>query len=124
MRNLHDKLNERGHVRRLLGALLLAACAAGCAGDCTDEIEAASAFLDKPANLTCQSNDDCVVVSTPCHTFERGLCGQVQLNRQAASSEEWSTLSGDLRDCESGSCVQCTALLIRSCIDGICGGSQ
>ena len=125
MRNVHDKLNERGHVRRLLGALLLGASATGCAGgDCKDELEAANAFLDKPANLACQSNEDCVVVSTGCQTVARGLCGQAQLSRQAASSKEWSKLSGALRDCESGSCAQCDAALVPSCTDGMCGGPQ
>jgi hypothetical protein len=125
MRNVHNKLSERGHVRRLLGAVLLGASAAVCAcGDCADEIEAAQAFLDNPANLTCQSNEDCVVVSTGCQPVERGPCGQAQLSRQAASSEEWSKLSGDLRDCDSGSCAQCLLPLTPGCKDGMCGGPQ
>jgi hypothetical protein len=125
MRNVHNKLNERGRVRRLLGAVLLAASSALCAcGDCADELEAARAFLEKPANLTCQSSEDCVVVSTGCQTVARGLCGQAHLSRQAASSKEWSKLSGDLRDCESKPCIQCTAALVTGCADGICGGPQ
>jgi hypothetical protein len=121
MRNVHNKLKERGHGKRLLGAVLLGESAAVCAcGDCTDDIEAANAFLAKPTNLTCQSNDDCVVVLTGCYTVTRGLCGQVQLSRQAASSNEWSKLSGELRDCdESGSCAQCDAALIPGCYDGM-----
>lgn len=123
MGNVH-RLSELGHVKRLLGTLLLGASAAGCAGDCVDEIDAANAFLDKPANLTCQSNEDCVVVSTGCQTVARGLCGQAQLSRQAASSKEWSKLSGDLRDCHSGDCIQCAAALTPRCVDGTCGGPQ
>jgi hypothetical protein len=126
MRNVRNKLNERGHVRRLLGAVLLGASAAVCAcSNCTDEVQAANAFFDKPANLTCQSNEDCVVVSTGCWTVARGLCGQAQLSRQAASSKEWSKLGGDLRDCKEGSdesCAQCAAGLLPSCIEGTCGG--
>jgi len=124
MGNVHSKLNERGQVRRVMGAVLLGASAVCACGDCTDAMEAANAFLDKPANLTCQSNEDCVVVSTGCYTVARGLCGQAQLSRQAASSKEWSKISGELRDCESGSCAQCAAALLPSCTEGTCGGSQ
>lgn len=125
MRHVDSELKERGHVRRLLGVVLLGASTAVCAcGDCTDELEAANAFLDEPANLTCESNEDCVVVSTGCFTAARGLCGQAHLSRQAASSKEWSKISDDLRDCESGSCAQCAAALLPSCTFGMCGGPQ
>jgi hypothetical protein len=109
----------------LLATVLLGAIAAlvGC-GDCTDEIEAARAFLEEPANLTCQSDDDCVVVSTGCHTFSRGTCGQAQVAGRAAESEEWSGLSAELSDCESASCAQCLALLTPRCLEGMCGGPE
>jgi hypothetical protein len=114
-----------GDGRLLLKTVLLGAIASlvGC-GDCTDEFEAARAFLEEPANLTCQSDDDCVVVSTGCHTIPRGVCGQAQVARRAAESERWSELSAELRDCESGSCAQCLALLGPRCLDGMCGGPQ
>jgi hypothetical protein len=101
----------------LVQAVGLAAC-----GDCSDEIEAAKAYLDDPAHLACTSEADCEVVFTGCHTFERGLCGQSSLSKSAAGAEHWSELSGDLRGCEEESCAQCRAALVPECSDGFCGG--
>ena len=122
MRNIHTRRSQHGPGRLLLLAVLLGAPASLVAcGDCTDEIEAARVFLDKPANLACESGDDCVVVSTGCHTFSKGVCAQAQLGRQAAASAEWSQLSEDLNDCED-SCSQCLVGLSPSCTEGMCGG--
>lgn len=106
----------RGVVALLAATLSLVAC-----GDCEDEIEAARAFLDDPANLTCQTREDCVVVGTGCHTFARGLCSLAQLGQVAAASARWSELSAELRDCEDD-CAVCAADLSPQCIDGLCGG--
>ena len=100
----------------LFQALGLTAC-----GDCSEEIEAAEAYLDDPAHLTCASDADCEVVHTGCHTFERGLCGQSNLSKSAAGAKQWSELSAELRDCED-SCSQCRAALQPTCSDGFCGG--
>lgn len=95
--------------------LSLVAC-----GDCTKEIEAARVFLEE--NRRCQSDEDCVAVSTGCHTFANGICAQAPLNRSAAATTQWKRLSKGLEGCER-ECVTCTAALIPQCTAGACGGS-
>jgi hypothetical protein len=112
---------------RAASALGLLACMtlalAGCAnGGCDEEIEAMGKFLNDPAHLSCKSDADCAVVETGCHTFDRGLCAQAQLNTEAASSSAWQKLSRDLADCESGECSRCLAQVVPGCKDGFCGG--
>ncbi len=89
-------------------------------GDCTKEVEAARVFLEE--NRSCQTNEDCVVVSTGCHTFANGRCAQAPLNRLAAATTQWQRLSQGLEDCEN-ECATCTAGLIPKCNAGVCGGS-
>src|SRR5688572_4844750 len=72
----------------------------GC-GDCSEESAAASKFLSEPVNLACQSDDDCVRVSVGCADVARSVCGSAQLNRQAAESAQWHTISDDLMECQS-----------------------
>ena len=103
-------------------ALLMAGGVVGCGEDCSDEAAAARQFLETPANLSCASSDDCVVVGTGCEEFPKSFCGQVQLNRQAAESSRWRELSNDLSSCHSDTCAQCLARLLPQCIDGFCGG--
>jgi len=116
--NAHARGRRTGLVAGLLivAVGLLAAC-----GDCSDEIDAARSFLDTPANLSCQTDADCVVVSTGCETFARGICAQSQLNRGAAVSAKWQRLSQGLKDC-TNECAQCAAALIVKCNGGFCGG--
>jgi hypothetical protein len=95
---------------------LLPAC-----GDCSDEIDAARAFLEN--NRACQVDDDCVVVGTGCTTFANGLCGQAPLNRRAAESAEWKHLRDDLVSCED-ECSNCLAQLIARCTESVCGGPR
>jgi hypothetical protein len=96
---------------------------AGCAnGGCDEEIDAMGMFLNDPAHLSCKSDADCVVVGTGCHTFDRGLCSQAELNTEASRSSAWQKLSRDLADCESGECSRCLALLLPGCDNGFCGG--
>jgi hypothetical protein len=93
----------------------------GCA-DCADESAAAQQFLDDPANLACQVDEDCAVVGTGCQTFSRGLCQQSQLSRAAAESSKWRAINKGLNECAT-SCSQCLALLSARCVDGLCGGA-
>jgi hypothetical protein len=102
--------------------LALALLVGGCGDDCSDAIAAGKEFLDDPANLTCQSNEDCQVVSTGCHTYARGICGQAQLNRDAAASSKWKTIQAGLDDCDMPGCSQCDAALVVQCADLRCGG--
>jgi hypothetical protein len=106
----------------VVGLLIWAAAPLASCGDCEQEIDAAREFLNDADNLRCQSDDDCSRVDTGCHTFERGLCGQGQLNKEAESSQTWRELSADLHDCGPSRCTQCTALLLPGCRDGFCGG--
>lgn len=124
MGNNQTKPMEQGARKSRLVVLLCAASwsLAACGKDCEDEIEAARAFLDNPANLGCQTSDDCVVVNTGCHTFERGICSQAQLSKAAAASASWAEMSADLNDCEDG-CAVCAAGLSVQCTDGFCGGA-
>jgi hypothetical protein len=89
---------------------------------CQNEIEAVAQFLNRPENRACETEADCRIVSTACHTFSRGVCAQDHLNAQAAASEEWQTLSGNLANCESGSCTVCGAAALAHCSEGFCGG--
>jgi hypothetical protein len=94
---------------------------AGC-GDCSEEMDAAEAFLSDRENLVCTTNADCVVVSTGCYTARRGLCEQAQLSRDAAATSRWKRIQSDLESCED-SCDRCGAALAANCTDGFCGGS-
>lgn len=105
---------------RWVVALPLAAALAGC-GDCSDEVDAANQFLETPANLACQSDDDCAVVMTGCAEPSRALCGQAPLNQSAAASDRWKHIHQALADCDSN-CAVCDALLLPKCTDGFCGG--
>jgi hypothetical protein len=107
--------------RELVPVFVAAAMLLAC-DHCDDDIEAAGGFLGTPANLACETNDDCVVVNTGCHTYERGTCAQAQLNRAAAKSREWSELQSDLNDCGDDICAQCAVLLVAGCVEGFCGG--
>lgn len=117
------RLQKLAWGRRLGSSVLLAAAGSlvGCA-DCADEIAAAQQFLDDPAHLGCQVDEDCAVVGTGCQTFNRGVCQQSQLSRAAAESSKWRAISKELDECDS-SCSQCQALLLARCVDGLCGGA-
>ena len=104
--------------------LLLALLVGGCTNDCSDEIAEGQKFLDDPANLTCQSNADCEVVSTGCHTYAHGICGQAQVNRTAAATAKWKAIQAGLDDCGMTSCGQCAAALVAQCANLQCGGAR
>jgi hypothetical protein len=55
-------------------ALVAASC--GDDGDCSTEIERARQFL--AAHRECTGDEDCTVVSTGCHTYANGICGQAR----------------------------------------------
>ncbi|RYZ08257.1 MAG: hypothetical protein EOO73_09350 [Myxococcales bacterium] len=101
-------------------ALLFGGACWGCSSDCEDEIAAAQAFLSSEANLACESDADCVVVSTGCHTFEGGVCSQAYLSRRAANGTQWASITADLEECE-GDCTVCDAALAPAqCVSGRC----
>src|SRR6188768_575285 len=100
----------------LMGTLLVAGALPGC-GDCLDEVAAANKFLEEPANLVCQSDDDCVVVQTGCAEPSRAFCGQAALNQSAASSTKWHQISDGLAECDSN-CAQCDGALVPHCAEG------
>jgi len=109
---------------RVLGAgVALGLLVGGCTGDCSDEIAEGQKFLDEPANLACESDADCEVVSTGCHTYAHGICGQAQVSRTAAASARWKTIQDNLDDCGITGCAQCDAALIPHCVEGSCGGT-
>ncbi len=101
--------------------IFLAAMTAGCSNDCSDEIETGERFLSAAANLSCGSDTDCVVVTTGCHTFAGGFCSQSYLSRTAANSAEWSSIKGDLDDCENDCAVCAGGLSPPRCVDKVCG---
>lgn len=101
--------------------VVLAGLVWSCATDCEDEIAAAQTFLSAKANLACDSDSDCVVVTTGCHTFEGGFCSQSHLSRAAANGAEWASIKRDLDDCESDCAVCDAALAPAKCVDNRCG---
>ena len=110
------KLASRGGLGCLMAALSLAAC-----GDCHDNDAAANDFLAAPENRACQSDADCVVVSTGCAELERSFCGQATLSAEAAKSSRWRELEGQIADCNGTNCAICGAALIPTCTNGLCG---
>lgn len=107
-------------------SLLLGAALVGCQDDCMDEKKAMESFLVEPAHLTCESNEDCTVVTVGCVPVDvpGSLCGQAQLNKSAAASSEWQRLRSDADDCAGKSCAVCDAALLPGCSDGFCGGPR
>jgi hypothetical protein len=93
----------------------------GCS-NCDDEAERASAFIEQPSHRACQTDGDCQVVHVGCAEVQRSFCGQVQLNREAAASQTWQTLSQALDDCQDSSCEICLAGVVPTCLSGLCGG--
>ncbi|MES1178163.1 MAG: hypothetical protein ABUL62_27815 [Myxococcales bacterium] len=118
---------DRDGVARLRRALFIAgvvfgatAALQGCNSDCGGEYERARQFVENPANLSCQTDNDCVVVGTGCQQFQRGVCNQIGLNRSAAASSKWRQLNQELSDCQGDDCTHCAAALILHCNQGQC----
>lgn len=105
-------------------SLLLGAAQVGCQDDCLDEKDAMQSFLVEPAHLTCESNEDCTVVTVGCIPVDvhGALCGQVPLNKSAAASSEWKSLRSAADDCAGQNCGMCDAALTAWCKEGFCGG--
>src|SRR4051812_17041307 len=101
-------------------SLVLGAAQVGCQDDCLDEKDAMESFLVKPAHLTCESNEDCAVVTVGCIPVEApgALCGQVPLNKSAAASSEWKSLRSAADACAGQSCGMCAAALLPQCSEG------
>ena len=93
-------------------------------GTCKDAEEEASAFLQDTTNLECESDSDCVVVSTGCAEVPGAFCHQVQLSKLAAETKGWQLIQEDLDSCGPKSCVSCLALLLPHCSSGQCGSGQ
>jgi hypothetical protein len=104
----------------IIGTWLMAGALVGCS-NCSDEVDAANAFLEDPANLVCQSDGDCAVVSTGCAGPARAVCGQAPLNAEAAASGKWQRISEGLAECDN-SCAVCELALQPECAQGFCGG--
>ena len=115
---------RRRRVQAFAALTLVASALAACDSDdvCRVELDAIAQYLDEPAHRACQSDQDCAVVNTGCHTFPRGFCGQATVNTQAAQAQEWTELEGALRDCQSGDdCTLCAGQLVVTCASGLCG---
>jgi hypothetical protein len=107
---------------KLVAVAGVAIVIAGCESDsCDDDIvDRAGAFVD--GHQSCQTDEDCTVVSDSCGEVPGGYCGQLPMNREGAESAEWKNLERALRDCAPSSCVVCDAALVPTCKDGSCGG--
>jgi hypothetical protein len=102
-----------------VGAIALAV--SGCDSGCDRElVERAEAFID--AHQSCETNEDCVVVSDFCAEVAGGYCGQLTMNSEGAASAEWRAIEGDLSDCAPSSCEVCGAALVPTCTAGSCRG--
>jgi hypothetical protein len=100
-----------------LGSLGLCACKNGCDAE---TVQRAVAFLD--SHQSCETDDDCVIVSDFCEELPGGFCGQLPMNREGALSKEWQALDAELRDCGPDSCSVCGAASIPTCTAGSCRG--
>lgn len=93
----------------------------GCESECDQEtVDRAVAFLD--AHQSCETDDDCIVVSDFCAEIPGGYCGQLAMNREGAESAEWQALERALSDCGPSSCTVCDAALEVACTGGSCRG--
>ena len=107
---------------KLVAFAAVALAIAGCESDSCDEevVDRAEAFVD--AHQSCQSNDDCTVVSDSCGEIPGGFCGQLAMNREGAESAEWKARQRELHACAPSSCVVCDAALVPTCKDNSCRG--
>jgi hypothetical protein len=105
-----------------VAAVSMAWAAAGCESDsCNQEtVDRAVAFLD--AHQSCETDDDCVVVSDACGEIPGGFCGQLSMNSEGAESGEWQALERAIADCAPSSCTVCDAALVPTCTAGSCRG--
>lgn len=93
----------------------------GCS-DCSDAVEEMRAFIEAEDNQVCETDADCVVASVGCAELDLGLCGQVGMNKAAASSATWRRLVQEA-NCED-SCEMCLAALAPGCDEGLCFRAQ
>jgi hypothetical protein len=108
---------KRAAVVALLG--FTGACASGCKGGCdADTIQRATDYLD--SHQSCETDDDCVIVSDYCGELPGGFCGQLPMSRAGAVSAEWKELDAELRDCGPDKCSVCGAGAVPTCTAGSC----
>ena len=100
-----------------VSVLGLHACKSGCD---QETIDRAVAFIE--SHQSCQTDDDCVVISDFCEEIPNGFCGQLTMNREGSESGEWRTITEDLRSCAPTECSVCGAALVPGCGNGSCGG--
>lgn len=105
---------------KLVALAAVALAIAGCDSDSCDEevVDRAGAFVD--AHQSCQTNDDCTVVSDFCGEVPGGFCGQLSMNREGAESAEWKARERALKACAPSSCTVCDAALLPTCKDNSC----
>lgn len=94
----------------------------GCESHGCDQetVDRAVAFLD--AHQSCETDDDCAVVSDFCGEVPGGFCGQLSMSREGAESAEWDALARAVSDCAPSSCEVCAAALVPTCTAGSCRG--
>jgi hypothetical protein len=98
---------------------LVGACLSGCKTGCDgDTIQRATDYLD--AHQSCETDDDCVIVSDYCGELPGGFCGQLPMSRAGAVSARWKQLDAELRDCAPDECAVCLAAAIPACTEGSC----
>jgi hypothetical protein len=111
--------------RALMVAVLtfVGASVSGCKSGCDAEtIQRASDFM--ASHQSCETDEDCVIVSDYCGELPRGFCGQLSMSRAGAVSAEWKNLDAELRDCAPDDCAVCLAAAIPTCTDGSCSAPR
>ena len=99
-------------------AMMTASMAIGGCSDCEPAVAELRAFVLDETHQTCATDDDCVVVQAGCSDLDIAFCGQVSVNRTAASSRElWNLI--DEATCEEP-CSTCAAALVPGCTLGRC----
>ena len=74
------------------------------------------------AHQSCETDEDCVVVSDYCEELPGGWCGQLTMSREGADSAEWGEIDAELSDCGPSECTVCLGALVPTCNKGSCGG--
>lgn len=96
--------------------------ATACQNGCDPAtLQRAAAFVD--AHRGCMTDADCGTVPDFCGNVPGGSCGRIPMNRAAAASSEWKSLSYELADCSPEACVVCdeaTSALRPKCVTGTC----
>jgi hypothetical protein len=123
MRTGSPSSNDRAAMIARVALLAIGSSLGGFLGGCSscdDDAAEAQKFFSDPANLTCQSDPDCLIIQTGCSQIPASHCGQTPLNVRAARTDELDEHRENLKACAEENCAVCTAIFHAECRNGSC----